>query len=321
MGSDPNKIGLQHKAFQVGRNTLLAWVNKCFNLGYTKVEQLHTGAAYCQMLDCLYGSSKGFKMKKVNWFYDSNGKEINYHNDGKISDNWDKVTKCLSKHSQSRELNRNRVVQGKFQDNLECLQWFKHFFQCKYTGAAYNAVARRKGKPGTSGGKVLYFSDATMSLTEEPDEGISMASVEVKSNKKSKKKKAGSKGGKKRKGKKSPKTRSSGLDKDALEKENSTLTLTVEAVEKERNFYFGKLREIEILCQVEEENATDDDGSKQINVSDHNEKMKAFKDQVLKIMYKTDEDGEMIAPEDAASEGDEANKSDEYSQSDQNITF
>lgn len=316
MTSDPNKIGLQHKAFQVGRNILLAWVNKCFDLGYQKVEQLHTGAAYCQMLDCLYGASKGFKMKKVNWFFDSKGKAIIHLNENKIRDNWDKISKCLSKHSQTRELNRNRVVQGKFQDNLECLQWFKHFFQCKYTGAPYNAKQRRKGKAGTTGGKVLFFDDATMSLTEEPDGGGSMASIPDPVPKKSKKKG----NNKKKKGKKSPKNRSGGLDKDALEKENSTLTLTVEAVEKERNFYFGKLREIEILCQVEDENPGDDE-DKQIKVTEHLAAMKAFKDQVLKIMYKTDEDGEMIAPEDAEGEGDEENKSDDYSTSDQNITF
>jgi len=56
------------------------------------------------------------------------------------------------------------------------------------------------------------------------------------------------------------------------------LIATVEAVEKERNFYFGKLREIEILCQDEEV------------ISDCS--VQDLSSQVLAIMYKTDEGDE-----------------------------
>lgn len=40
----------------VSRTDLLAWVNELLQLNYTKVEQCGTGAAYCQILDSIYGA-------------------------------------------------------------------------------------------------------------------------------------------------------------------------------------------------------------------------------------------------------------------------
>ena len=52
------------------------------------------------------------------------------------------------------------------------------------------------------------------------------------------------------------------------------LSVTIEGLEKERNFYFSKLREVEILCQTDE---TVEASTKQ---------------QVLKILYHVDPDDE-----------------------------
>lgn len=40
----------------VSRTDLLAWLNDLLQLNYTKVEQCGTGAAYCQILDSIYGA-------------------------------------------------------------------------------------------------------------------------------------------------------------------------------------------------------------------------------------------------------------------------
>lgn len=40
----------------VSRTDLLAWVNDLLQLNYTKVEQCGTGAAYCQIVDSIYGT-------------------------------------------------------------------------------------------------------------------------------------------------------------------------------------------------------------------------------------------------------------------------
>jgi hypothetical protein len=39
------------------RSELLAWLNELLQINYTKVEQCGTGAAYCQVLDSIYGVS------------------------------------------------------------------------------------------------------------------------------------------------------------------------------------------------------------------------------------------------------------------------
>ena len=37
------------------RTELLGWLNDLLQLSYTKVEQCGTGAAYCQVIDSIYG--------------------------------------------------------------------------------------------------------------------------------------------------------------------------------------------------------------------------------------------------------------------------
>jgi len=54
---------------------------------------------------------------------------------------------------------------------------------------------------------------------------------------------------------------------------------TIDGLEKERNFYFDKLREIEILCQTDEEQESE------------------LKKDILKILYATDENEEFQSPD------------------------
>lgn len=201
-------------------------------------------------------------------------------------DNWKKVQAVFNKKNISKPLDTRKYVKGKFQDNLEVLQWFKHFFEFYYTEKPYDAYRRRWGlsEPSKYGEIVLSWDEKRRCLINEE----ASTSTEVK---KSSKKKAGVK--KKKKGAK--KATGGGGE---LGKENNKLALTVEAVEKERNFYFGKLREIEILCQ----------GDSGVDVKDAAD----LKAQVLQIMYKTDDDGDMVAPE----EGDDNNGDGE-----ENVTF
>lgn len=113
------------------------------------------------------------------------------------------------------------------QDNLEYLQWAKRFWDQNYPGGDYDALARRKGQAGLGGGP---------SAAPKPS---SRASKPIA---------AGGAG---------PRTRTpmGGANTAALQQENATLKESVAGLEKERDFYFSKLRDIELLVQqaVEEQ--------------------------------------------------------------------
>lgn len=203
------------------RQELVQWLNSLLQLNITKVEQCGTGAALCQVFDSIF---LDVPMARVKFNVNS---EYAYIQNFKILQN------TFAKHQVDKPIPVAALVKCKMQDNLEFLQWAKRFWDQYYPGDEYDPVARRKGAPlGTSGGGGGAAPRA-----------------------------AAAGGGARRAGGTTPTTAGArvggGVSKanPALAQENATLKETVVGLERERDFYFSKLRDIELLVQ----NAVDED--------------------------------------------------------------
>ncbi|KAF9234691.1 calponin homology domain-containing protein [Melanogaster broomeanus] len=229
------------------RTYLLAWVNELLQLNYTKVEQCGTGAAYCQILDSIYGDVPMSRVKmnaRHNYEYVANFKILQTAFTNKKIDKpilVDKLAKC------------------KMQDNLEFLQWMKRFWDQNYGGQGYDAVARRRGAPTDT--------PATIAPLSGPRSGSAGLGVG-----------AGRSGGK---------TPISGHRATSTQPNEAILNLQaqlrdmsthMEGLEKERDFYFAKLRDIEILAQ------------QQVEVLEKDGQQDETLKEIQKILYST-EDG------------------------------
>jgi len=271
MGDDPSSIGLQHPAFAVPKSTLLQWIEDTFQLKYAKVEECATGAFYCQVLDCLYPGQ--IRMNLVNW---------NAKNDYEWVNNFKLAQTVMNKNNISKPIPVDKLVKAKYQDNLEFLQWFKHFYECKYQGQEYDAPARRalakdggpKGvaaPPKKAPGKapaVTAPAAAPKALTKPAAAPKALTKpAEVKSAKPPAKPAA------------KPEFKAGEVQDDELQELTAKiqeLQSTTDGLEQERDFYYGKLREVEILCQ--EEGAAD-----------------FSKEKVLAVLYKTDDEAAAAA--------------------------
>jgi microtubule-associated protein, RP/EB family len=135
----------------------------------------------------------------------------------------------FAKHKIDKPIPVEALVKCKMQDNLEFLQWVKRYWDQNYPGGDYDAVSRRKGgaMPATgTGSRVTNTSAARRTGGTTPSGGPRLGSAA---------------GG--------------GAATAALRQENNTLKETVVGLERERDFYFSKLRDIELLVQqaVEED--------------------------------------------------------------------
>jgi RP/EB family microtubule-associated protein len=116
------------------------------------------------------------------------------------------------------------------QDNLEFLQWVKRYWDQHYPGGEYDAVARRKasgapggGVPSTGSGGPRTGSASGTRRGVTPTSGATRPRV----------------GG----------GAASGGSSAALQQEIATQREAIAGLEKERDFYFAKLRDIELLLQ------------------------------------------------------------------------
>ncbi|CAH7667718.1 calponin homology domain-containing protein [Phakopsora pachyrhizi] len=245
------------------RAELIAWVNDLLQINYTKIEQCGSGAAYAQIIDSIYQDVPLSKIKM------NANQEYEYLNNFKVLQN------IFKKHQIDKPIPVTALVKCKMQDNLEFMQWLKKYWDMHYPGGDYDAVARRRGAPAepnpliasgpsakssANGGSGLR---ATSTRTSKTPSASTNARVGVRAV-----------GGTQR-------------EVEQLTNQLEEFKLSVEGLEKERDFYFNKLRDIEILIGVRVEVK---DGS----VSEAElENLK----QIQAILYSTEEGFEVPEPE------------------------
>ena len=116
------------------------------------------------------------------------------------------------------------------QDNLEFLQWSKRYWDQYFPGGDYDALARRKGSaPPVSGPPPAASSvSSRTSGAGAARRGTTPTTTP---------------------GARASRPATGGAASAAVVSENTQLKVTVEGLERERDFYFSKLRDIELLIQ------------------------------------------------------------------------
>ncbi|XP_033265788.1 microtubule-associated protein RP/EB family member 1-like [Orcinus orca] len=218
----------------LSRHDMLAWINESVQLNLTKIEQLCSGAAYCQFMDMLFPGS--IALKKVKF---QAKLEHEYIQNFKI------LQAGFKRMGVDKIIPVDKLVKGKFQDNFDFVQWFKKFFDANYDGKDCDPVAARQGqetavapslvapalnkpkKPLSSSSAAPQRPIATHRTTATPKAGPGVV-------------------------RKNPGVGNGDDEAAELMQQVNVLKLTVEDLEKERDFYFGKLRNIEFICQENE---------------------------------------------------------------------
>ncbi|CAN1262605.1 Microtubule-associated protein RP/EB family member 1A [Linum perenne] len=235
-----SNIGMMDGAYFVGRNEILTWINNCLQLNLSRIEEAASGAVQCQMMDMTHPGV--VPMHKVNfdakseYDYIQNYKVLqdvfNKLKIEKVLCNQLQISRMLLMHGQHIEV--NKLVKARPLDNLEFLQWLKRYCDSVNGGIMnenYNPIERRSkvGKDRCRGS--LKAAKSLQANNTHQSASVDSGPKHVKG--------GAAAGG-------------SSMDIQALSTEVTDLKLSVDLLEKERDFYFAKLRDIEILCQIPE---------------------------------------------------------------------
>ncbi|KAG8043650.1 hypothetical protein GUJ93_ZPchr0458g22727 [Zizania palustris] len=213
-------------AYFVGRGEILSWINATLQLSLAKVEEVASGAVQCQMLDMVHPGV--VPMHKVN--FDA---KTEYD----MIQNYKILQDVFNKLRISKNIEVNKLVKGRPLDNLEFLQWLKRYCDSVNGGIMnenYNPVERRSKGCKERSLKISKKSSKSLqanrlSGANSTDRGPCVGKV------------------------------CNAIAEEhfieqiqQLSEKIAGMKVSVDSAEKERDFYFSKLRDIEILCQKPE---------------------------------------------------------------------
>ncbi|KAA8547166.1 hypothetical protein F0562_003568 [Nyssa sinensis] len=251
-------IGMMDSAYFVGRSEILAWINSTLQLSFSKVEEACSGAVQCQLMDVVHPGI--VPMHKVNF---------EAKNEYEMIQNYKVLQEVFNKLKITKHIEVNKLVKGRPLDNLEFMQWMKRYCDSVNGGAlhSYNPLERREA---SKGGKDVSKKSAPLQSSTKS----STASTKTQSTHNARRNDVSSVSTINQSVKASRPPSSGG---PAYEQQITELKLSVDSLEKERDFYFAKLRDIEILCQ-----------------SPEIENLPAV-EAIKRILYSTDDDASVVA--------------------------
>lgn len=269
MGRTASSVGMMEGAFFVSRTELVEWVNRLLQVNLAKVEQCASGAIYCQIIDACHPGS--ISMRKVNWMAKAEHEHI---------PNYKVLQAAFDKLDIARHIPVDQLIRGKYQDNLEMLQWLKCYWE-KEGGAGhrqYDAVTVRADKTLPPWAKPLNIFAARGTLEKENQNPRMGKADEVRQVRQPARPAADRTHGRTatsgntsavsapavRQPTKTPRSVNSSLNTslNTSAAENETLKAklqdqkeeildlraNLDGLERERDYYFRKLRDVEILC-------------------------------------------------------------------------
>ncbi|CAK9315623.1 unnamed protein product [Citrullus colocynthis] len=222
-------------AYFVGRSEILSWINSTLHLNLSKVEESCSGAVHCQLMDAVHPGM--VPMHKVN--FDAKTEYEMIQNYKVLQDVFNKLK--ITKH-----IEVSKLVKGRPLDNLEFMQWMKWYCDSISGGVLhnYNALERREAcKGGKEASK--KFAASQSSAKNSVATSRSQTSQNARRNEVTAIVNTANQSGK-------TSRPSSSCGAAVYDEQITELKLSIDSLEKERDFYFAKLRDIEILCQSHE---------------------------------------------------------------------
>lgn len=225
----------------MSRNEILQWINQTVGTNYKKVEQLCDGVAYCKLMDITFPGCIVLKKVKMNTQH-----EIDYLHNLKV------LQLSFKKVNSDKTVPMEKLSKGRFQDNLEFVQWFKKFFDANY-GKHPSAITSLSSasslnsvddiKPTSTKGSMPKKTLATYPVHSTPIVASSkMGVVPPQPRRLSSLGASTSYESLTRQ-----KSQANLLEKVAELKKKEQTALT------ERDYYYEKLRAIEVICQTRQE--------------------------------------------------------------------
>ena len=296
-------FGIHDKAFRVGRGELLSWLNDLLQIKYEKVEQCWNGGAYCQIMDATYGD---IPMHRV---------LFNARLEHEATKNYKILQEVFQSKKIQKAIDYPRLLQGKPLDNLEFLQWCKRFHELNAShDVPYDAAARRttpapsrvRTTPDRSEERARLRKERQLQSASPRIVVQSAAKVRAQSARRASPAgvwadaDAGAGGGVARAEKQCAGKASEPLAgrrrtdqfewrelerraerADAALRKVDELQLTVDMLERERDFYFKKLRQIEVLW---------------LQVQNRREQMHTVVEKTLGILYAVQKPDDLLSP-------------------------